>query len=244
MAKGSGLGARFYVGGYDISGDVQALDTIGGGLALIDSTDITQSAHSRLPGLRDGTMDVTTFFDKLGEHVPLSALPTADEIMSFFAPPMGIGSPVASLNAKQINYDPTRGTDGSLTQKTQGQGSGFGLEWGLALTSGTRTDTSATNGTSLNTTAALAFGGQMYVHLTGFTGTSVTIALQDSADNSTFAGVSGMTTSALTAIGAVRLAITNTSTIRQYVRIATTGTFSSAAFAVMLNKNPIAGVTF
>ena len=56
MAKSSGIGARFLTGGYDISGDVNALDTIGGTQALLDSTDITQSAHSRIPGLRDGTM--------------------------------------------------------------------------------------------------------------------------------------------------------------------------------------------
>ena len=37
MSKQSGLGARFLVGGYDISGDVNALDSIGGTQALLDS---------------------------------------------------------------------------------------------------------------------------------------------------------------------------------------------------------------
>ena len=76
MAKQSGLGARFLVAGYDISGDVQALDTVHGGPALIDSTDITQSAHSRIYGQRDGSISFTSFFDNANATPVLKTLPT------------------------------------------------------------------------------------------------------------------------------------------------------------------------
>ena len=95
MAKQSGLGARFLVGGYDISGDVSALDSIGGTQALLDSTDITQSAHSRITGLRlSRMMNSTVFMDTANAHPVLSALPTSDEkLMTFLVPPMAAGQP-------------------------------------------------------------------------------------------------------------------------------------------------------
>jgi hypothetical protein len=148
--KQSGLGARCLVGGYDISGDVQALDAVNGSFALLDVTGQLVSAHERIPGLRDGMLGFTTFMNPSGAHPVLSALPTADTLMQFWVPPMAIGSPVASLVARQVNYDPTRAADGALTMKTEGQGDGFGLEWGVALTAGVRTDTTATNGASLD----------------------------------------------------------------------------------------------
>lgn len=245
MAKQSGLGSRLLVGGYDISGDIQALDTAAGGPALGDVTDITQSAHSRLGLLRDGSLGFTCYMDAANAHPVLSALPTTDVQMAFLVPPLAIGSPVAVLNAKQVNYDPTRGADGSLTLKVEGQGQGFGLEWALQLTPGLRTDTTATNGASLDNGASTAFGAQAYVQVTSFSGTSVTVAVQDSADNSSFAAVTGLTFTAVTAApNAQRLATANNATIRRYLRVVTSGTFTSATFAVFVNRNPVAGVVF
>jgi len=150
VSKQSGLGARFLVGGYDISGDVSAIDQINGGVALGDVTDITQLAHSRLPLLRDGSMGFTVFMDVANAHPVLSALPTADTAMEALLPPQAIGNPVAALVARQVNYDPNRAADGALTMKVEGQGDGYGLEWGVALTPGLRTDTTATDGSSLD----------------------------------------------------------------------------------------------
>jgi hypothetical protein len=241
--KGSGLGARFLVGGYDISGDTQALDTISGGIATLDVTDITQSAHSRLPGLRDGSMAFTVFFDKTGAHVPLSALPVADEIMSFLVAPLAVGGAGASLNAKQIGYDPSRGADGSLTLKSQGAGNQFGLEWGVTLTPGERTDTTATDGASLNNLAARGFGAQAYLQAVALTGTAVTVTVQHSPDNATWSTL--MTFAAVTsAPQAQRISVSNTTTVDQYLRVITAGTFTSFTFMAMININPVAGVTF
>lgn len=317
MSKQGGLGARLLVGGYDLSGDIQALDQVGGGPALGDVTDITQSGHARLGLLRDGHLSFTSFFDAANAHPVLSALPAGDELMMFFVPPLAQSAApvVACLNAKQINYDPTRGSDGMLTNKTEGDGNGYGLEWCAPLTAGLRTDTAATNGATLdcgnsfatpsvpasatpatNTsplpatvvitggtvssvsvngvtagsgdgtyavpaggtiaitysaaptwtwTLATAFGAQAYLSVTAFTGTSVTVAVQDSADGTTFAAVTGLTFTAVTAAPATqRLATANTATLRRYVRVATTGTFTAATFAVAINRNPVAGASF
>lgn len=308
MSKQNGLGSRFFVGGYDLSGDINAIDSVNGTMGPLPATDITQSAMARIVGLRDGSMGFTTYMNPGGAHPVLAALPTADELMEFRPPPQAIGNAVASLVAKQVGYDPNRGNDGSLLMKVAGQGNAFALEWGVQLTPGLRTDTTATNGTGLDggagfttpsvpasttpvtNTSSLpatvvvsggtvsnvvvngvsvgtgdgtftvppgqaitltysvaptwtwtlqsAFGAQAYLQVTGFTGTSVTVAVQDSADGTTYAAVTGLTFTAVTAApNWQRLATAGNATIRRYLRVATTGTFSSATFAVAINRN-------
>ena len=149
MSKTSGLGDNFYIGGNDISGDISALSKISGSEATLNVTDITQSAMSRLGGKRDGAIDFTAYFDPTGAHPVLSALPTADTQASYRRGTT-LGNPAAELYCRQIDYNPTRGTDGSLTVAVALQGDGFGLEWGVQLTPGLRTDTAATNGTSID----------------------------------------------------------------------------------------------
>lgn len=248
MAKSTGLGDAFYVGGSDLSGDINSFSKINGGTATQqDMTDITQSAHSRAGLERDGGMDFATFFDPITAHPILSALPTTDTIGSYFRG-TAIGNPVASCNAKQVNYNWTRGADGSLIGAVSLVANGFGLEWGVQLTPGHRVDSAATAAlpaNSYNTLASAAFGAQMYVQLFAFTGTSVTISVWDSADNITFAAVAGLTTAALTTgVQSVRAAIANTATVRQYIAVATAGTFTNADFAVQVTKNAILGQVF
>jgi hypothetical protein len=247
MAKQSGLGDRFFISGVDVSGDINSLGNIHGGHAMIDVTDITQSAMDRIGGIRDGGIEFTSYMnDSTGRaHKTLRALPTADVAVSYLRG-TGIGSPMCSCVAKQVNYDLTRTDAGELTFVTAAQANAFGVEWGDQLTAGIRTDTTATSpATGLDTTASLSFGLQAYLHVFAFTGTSVTVTLQDSADNATFAAIGGgVSFAAASAVGAQRIATVNTQTVRRYVRAITTGTFTNAQFAVQLTKNQIAGQVF
>jgi hypothetical protein len=247
MAKSSGLGDRLFVSGYDVSGDIGSLSNVHGGPATLDVTGITSSAYERLGGLRDGGLGFSAFFNDSANqaHSRLKLLPTADQIVTYFRGTTQ-GNAAASHIAKQINYDPQRGSDGSLIFNVDTQANGFGLEWGLQLTAGQRTDTTATSpATGLDTLASAAFGLQAWLHVFAFTGTSVTVTLQDSADNSTFAAIGGgVSFTAATGITSQRIATANTQTIRRYVRAITTGTFSNAVFAVQVSKNDTAGITF
>lgn len=245
MAKTSGLGQRLLVGGFDISGDIQALDNVHGGPGLLDVTDITQSAHSRLGGQRDGSLGATAFMDAANAHPVLDALPAADVAVSYLLGTT-LGNPGACLIAKQIGYDPTRGTDGSLTLKTEFQSNEFGLEWGEQLTAGLRTDTSATAGAVTDDGASSAFGGQAYLQVTAFTGTSVTVAVQHATTSGgSYANVTGLAFTAVTAAPAwQRLATTNSLTIDEFVKVTTTGTFTVATFSVVFVRNKLAGQVF
>lgn len=251
MAKQSGLADAFFLSGFDLSGDVSALTSIHGGPAVLDMTDITQSAEARAGGERDGAMAWNSFFDNAAgkAHAALSPVGSGDEIATYFRG-TAIGSPAASCVGKQPDYDPNRGTDGSLILSVSVLANGFGLEWGDQLTPGHRVDgaaTAASAANSLDGLAATAFGAQAYVQLFAFAGTSVTIKVQDSADNITFADIAGtsLTTAALTsAPQAVRISIPNTTTVRRYLAVATVGTFTNADFAVHVTRNPVASVVF
>lgn len=166
MAKQNGLGDQLLVGGYDLSGDTGAIDKVSGGKALLEVTAINKSAMERLGGIRDGSIEWTSFFnDATGAaHAALKARST-DDVQVMYQRGTTLGNPAASLIAKQINYDGTRGDDGSLTFKIEAQANGYGLEWGRQATAGVRTDTGATSGTAISFT-----GGDAYVQLPGSSG--------------------------------------------------------------------------
>jgi hypothetical protein len=74
-----------------------------------------------------------------------------------------------------------------------------------------------------------------------FTGTDVTITLQDSADNSTFNNVTGGSFTAITGGAPTyqRIALATNATLRRYVRAVTTtsGGFTTVSFVVSVCRN-------
>jgi hypothetical protein len=249
--KSSGLGDNFYVAGFDASGDIQQLNGISGGPALLNFTPINKSAYERKGGVRSGQIEYTAFFNTVpvtgATHEKLAALPRTDQVVTYCRG-TALGDEAACLVSKQINYDPNRADDGMLTFGVSAQSNGYGLEWTRLLTAGIRTDTAATLGTGIDTTASASFGGQAYLQVFGpFTGTDATVKIQDSADNVTFADVAGFSFTQITAAPtAERIALGNTATLRRYLRATTvtTGGFTALSFAVGVAKNEVAGVVF
>lgn len=248
MAKQSGLGDALFVAGFDLSGDVGSLGGISGGPTVLDVTGINKSATERIGGVRDGALEYAGFFNPAADqlHDRVSALPTTDQILTYCRGTT-IGNPAASLVAKQLNYDGTRGTDGALTFAVSAAANGFGIDWGRLLTAGKRTDSAATNGASVDLGSASpgAFGAQFYLHVFAFTGTSVTVAIQESSDNGgadAWAAVAGGGFTAATGITSQRIA-TAAINVERHLRVVTTGTFSNAVIAVMAVRNDVA-VTF
>jgi hypothetical protein len=242
VSKQSGLGDNLYVGGYDLSGDIGAIDTITSPRAVQDVTGIDKSAMERLHLLRDGTMEFTSFWNSTTGQAQdrLSLLPYTDVICSYCRG-TSLGSPGAAMVAKQVDYNPSRGIDGSLTCATAMQANGYGLEWGVQLTAGKRADTTATNGTGVDFTASTAFGLTAYLQVFAFTGTSVTVKIQESSDNGgadAFADVTGGGFTAATGITTQRIQTTRALTVERYLRVVTTGTFSAATFSVIVCKHP------
>lgn len=241
MAKQSGLGDNLYVDGYNLSNDVGSVSGISGGPTALDVTGIDVSAFERLGGPRSGQLSFTSYLnDAAGRsHPVLSALPTTDVQVSYFRGTT-LGGSACSMIAKQIDYSPQRGTDGSLIFTTNVQSNKYGLEWGNMLTAGVRNDTTATAGTAYDSGAAsTVFGLQAYLHVFAFTGTSVTVKIQESSDNAgdAYADVVGGSFAAASAIGTQRIATATGLTVERYLKVTTTGTFTVANFAVVVVRN-------
>jgi hypothetical protein len=242
MAKSSGLGNRLWVGTSDLSGDTQKIE-IASPLATLDVTSIDKGAYERIGGIRGGEVKATMYFDPSVSHPVLSALPTADVQLTYVASAVSgavIGDSAASMVCRQIGYDGSRGEDGMFTLDVEALSDSYGIEWGRLLTPGLRTDTAATNGSSLDGLASTAHGGQAYLHVTAFTGTDATITIEHSANNSTWATLG--TFASVTAAGVQRVAVAAGTTVNRYLRVAsaTTGGFTSTTFGAVFCRNETA----
>lgn len=243
MTKQGGLGDNFYVAEFDLSGDVGSIGNISGGPAALEVTAINKSGHERLGGVRTGQMEWSTFFNKAtGQaHPALSSLPTTDRVASYFRGTT-LGNPAASQVAKQLNYDGQRANDGGLTLGVQALANGYGVQWGRQVTAGKRTDTGATNGASIDDGAASSFGLQAFLHVFAFTGTDVTMKLQESSDDGggdAFADVVGGGFTQVTGVTSQRIATADDLAVERYLRLVTTtsGGVTSVTFAVVVVRN-------
>jgi hypothetical protein len=246
MTKRPGLGFRYFADGYEISGGINAIDEIGGGAAPLDYTAINQNAMDRRLGIRNGRMALKSFLD--GDagtaHARLSSMGTSNKILTALAGST-LGDPAACLQGKQINYDATRPQDGSFSLATEMQSSLTPLEWQELLTAGLRTDTGATNGTGVDFAAATNFGLQSFLHVTEFTGTDVTVKLQESSDNGVgdaWADVVGGGFAVITTDPqAQRIQTTRALAVERYLRVVTTtsGGFTSLSFVCTVAKNVV-----
>jgi hypothetical protein len=314
--KTSGLGDNFYVGGYDLSGDITSMDEVSGGPVTLGATAIKQTAEARLFGLRSGTVKFTTLFENtpaistpgfplttvpvtnvtgfpvfvtisggtltfvfvnsiqvgttagtypvpiggtisitysaaptwswfaLGEeHNALAPLPRTDATC-MYARGTAVGGVAACCIGRQLNYDGTRDNTGNLTFQVEVDSDSFGLEWCTLLTAGLRTDTTATAGAFIDQGAQSVFGAQAYVELIELVGTNVDISIQHATTSggsyTSLIDFGSMTTYPQAARGSV----SNSTTVNEFIKVVTTGTFSYATFAVAMNRNTIAGVTF
>lgn len=240
MAKEAGLGDRLFVNGYDLSGDVGSIQTLTHTIAEQDVTGINKSATERLQLLRDGELSFATYFtgdtsDTNNEHAHerLRNLATSANCTYFRGTTQGGAG--AGLVCNQFQYQLARGQDGSLLGSVNAKVSGgVATEWGYIL------DVDAVRTSAGNQTNGLDLGAShgiddmaFYLHATAFTGTSVTLIIQQD-DNSGFS--SATTYGSFTAVSAAhsyqRLEVAGAP--ERYNRWrANAGTFSSVTFSIV-----------
>lgn len=244
MAKSTGLQTRLYVDGYDISGDVSAINSVADSQNLIDVTGLDKEAIERLAGIADGSVSVNGWFNAAAGQIHAAllnsgALHRTDMVLLI---PLGsaVGDACLFIVAKEAAYNLNRGADGSLAVASEFQANGYGIEWGLMLTAFKRTDSSAANGSSINNGGASTAGASAVAQVFSLGSGTVTPVVQDSADNASFATVTGLSFTAVGTGGvptAERKATAAGATVRQYVRLATTGTFTDAVVACGFKRN-------
>lgn len=248
MAKQAGLGDALFVAGYDLSGDVGAVQAINASLALLDVTAIDKSARERIGGLRDGEITFNNFFNdddsagSEGSFEVLNALRSgSNAVHVIYCRSEARGKPAAGLIAKQVDYNLNRGADGSLLGTVQTLGAaGYGLEWGIQLTAGKANATGASQTTGVDIGATASLGLVAYLMIFDFDGTDVTFTLQESSDNGGSDAYAGVTGGAFTQVVAghtcERIATATNQAIEEYLRVAltTSGGFSSVDYAVIV----------
>jgi len=239
MAKKGGLGQQFYIHGFDLSGDVGSLSGVGSPRSLLDITTIDKSAVERLNGKSDATMSFNTFFNDAAaqEHAALSTLLTTDRIV-LWGFSGSTGDVACAFPAKQMNYNGSRGTDGSLTYSVDAAADGVASDWCDLLTDGKVTHSSAGSNTSRDDGAATSAGMVAYLQIVTAASGTPTVSIQESSDN----GSSDAWTNCMV-FSSVGYASTPTAerstmsgTVKRYLRVTTTGTFSNAQIVVATRR--------
>ena len=222
------------------------MQTISSRSGVLDMTAINASAKERILSHLDGEIGFNAFFNDAAaqEHAVLKARGSGSNRVMTWLRGGTIGKGAYGIVAKQVNYDANRAEDGSLTFEVQGLGAAYGGEFADQLTDGLRTDTAATNGSSLNNAAATSKGVSAYLQVTAFTGTDVTMKIQSSSDNGVgdaFATITGGAFTQVTSAPAAERIVTSlTQAVEQYLRLITetTGGVTSVTFSVVVCRWP------
>lgn len=236
MAKSSGVVDHYFHHGTKISGDVNALNSIATPVNLLSITAIDSTTEERIAGLASGALAFSCWFNDALSQPILDQLPSTD-VCLLYSRGAAIGNPCYALTAKQTNFDPTRGADGSWIFAVDCQGNDTAGEWGILLTAGqvTVASSAATAPTGVVGSQTTAGGVGFLQYQERASGTP-TFLIEDSADTTdgddgtwgtllTFAGTGGASP-----FGERK---TVTGTVEKGVRAATpTGTYSNAVFAI------------
>lgn len=239
MAKQSGVGSALWFGAYDLSGDIGSVNTINTSRGVFDTTAIDKGAMERILGRRDGSLSFTSFWNHAAGHsnLILSALARTDsQVTVAVGPSLAVGSHAASLVAKQTDYAPAFGADGSLVASIEASANGYPLEWGQLLTTGKQTFASGDiDGSSIDAGGATAFGLAAYLHVFSLTSGDPILTITDSANDSDFAtlGPTAVVFSP-TAAGVERQQIGLTAAVRQYLRLEVSGTYAGLVCALSI----------
>jgi hypothetical protein len=236
VAKKSGLAQGFYLGGYDLSGDVGAINGASSPRTTTEIQGINKSAKERLLLLTDGLLEFLVFFNDaaLAEHVILKTLPTTD-VIALWVAGQAVGDVAAGIVAKQVDYAWERPADGSLAGTVQLMAQGTPLEWLTMLSAGEDTDASAESNASRDDAAQTTAGLIAYLQVVDIASGTPTVVIEDSANDSTWATLVSF---AAVADGAEPTAerVTVTGTVDRYLRVTTTGTFTDFDYVVATRR--------
>ena len=244
MAKETGLGANFYLDGYDLSSDTASLSSISKSIDTLPMTGIDKSAQERKAGQLKAGISWTNYFNPTNSHLAISTPPRVDRIATYFHKTT-LCAPVACEVCKETNVKSKRDNNGSYLHDVDTLANAWWLDWGLALTAGKRVDTGAVNGTGVDfgdpTPAAYNFGLQAYLQVFAFVGTNITIKLQQSNDNAVGDPYADVTGGGFTVVTAApnkeRIATARNLATKRWLRVVSSGTFTSCTFAVAATIN-------
>lgn len=212
MAR-SGKWVRCFTGGYALAARASEVQ-VESNFDELEASGFGEDKHYEV-GQGDGSITIDGYFDEV-TLLALQSGATAKIVTVAFgnnAAPT-VGDPTFSMGSAQSSMEPAIPRDGLAAVKAKFVQK-YPLDMGVLLAD--TTDTSADgNGTSVNNGAATTAGGVGYLHLTGVSASdTVQVAVQHSANNSTWADLIVFTIDGAT-VEAERIAVTGT--VNQYIR--------------------------
>jgi hypothetical protein len=224
MPKGSGLSQELFIGGNDTTGDVGTINNSASPRTTVPVTGINSTSVERVMTRADGLLEFGHYFNDASEqiHAALKGLPRTDVLLMWLTG-NSRGAPVQMFSAKQVNYDWTKGSDGSMTGVTRVETNCVPPEWGEILSSvpagidgayGAGSTSAVTDGGAATSAGAMA---QLQLHnITG--GANSVVLVQDSADGCSFSTIITFSTVSTGAEPAAERKEVS-GTIRRYLRI-------------------------
>lgn len=209
-----------------------------------ETTTFGKNSKTYIPGLTDGTLSLRGLFDgaadAIDEELSGALGATSDPAVTVaIEGSLAIGKRTASMRGPETSYEVSAPVSDVVSASAEFQATG-GILTGVSLKD-LAAETASTNGTGVNdrglaSSGQSTRGGFFIVHVTAVSGTTptLTVALQDSDDNLTYAALSpAAATASITAVGAYVVEVTDT-TLRRFVRYASTigGTTPSFTYTV------------
>ena len=244
MAFLHGAKAKIYVNGYNMSPylrNIQAPFTVD----TAETSTFGNTFKTYVPGLTDGSLSLDGIYDGAAAAVDFvfDAALTGVGTDRFTVLIQGdsYGSSGFGFESTTTNYQITAGI-GDVAQVSLQAQNNMGKERGVTihpLQQETVDYAGNTQDVDL-TTASTTTGWSAYLHITQAAATMTAVTIQDSADSTTFANLTGGAFTTLTANSSQRLVSAAGATVRRYVQV-TYDLTTSATFHVLFCRgtNPV-----
>ena len=238
MAYSHGSDAAIHVNGYNLGPFLNSVTPA----ATADTAEVStfgDNAKEYIGGLVDATVSAEGFFSgATGESDAIlnAALGVSGTLWSVFPQGDTLGNIGYGMSCIHTTYDAPANMTDAVRVSVSAQVSG-GRERGKshhALSA----ETAAGNSATIDNGASSALGGVSYVHVTAFSGTSITPKIQHSTDDSVWADL--ITHAAVSAANSKERKTTAalTTTVNRYTRGAWTGTFTTETFSLLFSRAP------
>lgn len=232
-----GYQSRIYNAGFDASPYFNSAD-LQDQVAKLETTAFGNTAKQYTPGLAEGALKAAGFF--AGSATDVNTVlraelgSSAGEALTYFPALDTLGAAAYLATGRTTNLS-TKSAVGGMVQTDAEWVAHGGWAYGVSLAAQAAITTTG-NGTGVDGGAATSTGWRATLHVFAVSGTAtptITAKLQDSADNVTFADVTGGGFTAVTAVGGQVLAsAATTTTLRRYVRLAYTVAGTTPSFTL------------
>lgn len=228
-----GKDAKVFANGYDLSGYLSSV-SVSGEADTAETSTLGSTAKTYIAGLKDATLSAEGFFSAEvgGSDVRLASQLGTEVVFTVVLSADAVGAMGYGMKAIETTYEAGAEIGGAVAVSMEGQ-STVGQE-PIRVLHALGAETATGTGTSVDNGASSTNGYAAYLHVTSASGStpSLTVKVQHSADNSSWADLATFT--AVTAANAYER-VTGSGTVNRYIRAQFTISGSTPSFTFHLS---------